>query len=171
MTGMQFCADCGTRLERRHEEQRERSFCPHCNRILYHSLKVGAGGLIELGGRLLLLQRAIEPFKRYWNLPAGYAEADEDPMHTVVREVREETGLDVLVDGLADVYFFADDPRGNGILIVYACHAVGGELTDTAEGMNAGFFDRESIPANLAGGGHDQAIRAWTQAASSADAT
>jgi len=79
----------------------------------------------------------------------------------VVREVYEETGIRVRVEELIDVYFFADDPRGNGILIVYKCRSVGGELTATAEGANPTFFAARDIPQNLAGGGHDQAILAW----------
>jgi ADP-ribose pyrophosphatase YjhB (NUDIX family) len=79
----------------------------------------------------------------------------------VVREVYEETGLRVGVEGLIDVYFFADDPRGNGILVVYRCRSVGGELTATVEGANPTFFAASDIPQNLAGGGHDQAILAW----------
>lgn len=163
--GMRFCPDCGTPLETRQFEHRQRRFCPRCGQIQYRQLKVGAGALVEQEGRLLLLQRTGEPFKRCWNLPAGYAEADEDPTETAVRETREETGLQVEVDSLVDVYFFADDPRGNGILIVYKCHIVGGELTASSEGTRPTFLASEQIPAELAGGGHDQAILAWQKRA------
>jgi len=158
---MKFCTRCGTALEWGESEQRQRPFCPQCRRIHYAQLKVGAGGLIEQNGRLLLLQRTAAPFEHCWNLPAGYAEVDESPLQTVVREVCEETGLCVEVEGLIDVYFFADDPRGNGILIVYRCWPIGGELTATAEGVNPTFFSAGDIPERLAGGGHDQAILAW----------
>ena len=83
------------------------------------------------------------------------------PPHTVIREVYEETGLQVEVDRLVDIYFFDDDPRGNGILVVYKCHPVGGHLIATGEGANPTFFAQSDIPSNLAGGGHDQAIGAW----------
>jgi len=90
---MKFCVHCGTVLEWRESEQRQRHFCPKCRQIHYVQLKVGAGGVIEQNGRLLLLQRTIAPFEHCWNLPAGYAEVDEHPYETAVREIREETGL------------------------------------------------------------------------------
>jgi 8-oxo-dGTP diphosphatase len=88
-------------------------------------------------------------------------ESDESPPQAVIREVNEETGLMVEVEELIDVYFFADDPMGNGILIVYKCRTVGGELNASAEGGNPTYFEGREIPGELAGGGHDQAILTW----------
>ena len=88
-----FCPTCSTLLDLLEFEGKQRLFCPKCKRISYRQLKVGAGALIERNGELLLLQRTTAPFQHCWNLPAGYAEADESPVQTVVREVREETGL------------------------------------------------------------------------------
>jgi len=158
---MTYCINCGTRLESIVYEGRERAFCSQCRRIQYRHLKVGAGALIEQDGRILLLQRNHEPFQGSWNLPAGYVEYDEDPAQTAVREALEECGLHVKVERLVDVYFFADDPRGNGILLVYKCQVIGGELIETAEGGQPTFFSRETIPENLSRGGHSQAIRVW----------
>ena len=160
---MKFCPNCGKALELREFERRQRFFCPLCQRIHYAQLKVGAGALVEQDGKLLLLQRTHAPFRHCWNLPAGYAEINESPPQTVIREVYEETGLLVEAESLVDVYFFADDPRGNGILIAYRCRAVGGELKETPEGVQPTFFAVGDIPENLAGGGHDQAIRAWQE--------
>lgn len=156
-----FCSRCGSALDSRPIEGRRRAVCSACGRIAYDQLKVGAGALIEREGRLLLVRRAHEPFKARWNIPAGYVEADEAPAQATIREVREETGLRVAVDQLADVYFFDDDPRGNGILIVYRCRVIGGTLTASTEATNPTFFTRDGLPAELAGGGHDRAIRAW----------
>lgn len=158
---VKFCTSCGTTLERKEFNRKYRIYCPRCHHIHYPHLKIGVGALIEQDGRLLLIQRTQMPFIRCWNLPAGYEEIDEDPHQTVVREVYEETRLCVEVKGLIDIYYFADDPRGNGILIVYKCQPVGGNLTATAEGINPTFFTADEIPKELSGGGHDQAIRAW----------
>ena len=158
---MKFCGNCGASLKGREFEHRTRLYCPECGQIHYDQLKVGAGGLIECNGKLLLLQRTKAPFEHCWNLPAGYVESDECPLLAVIREVNEETGLMVEVEELIDVYFFTDDPRGNGILIVYKCKSVGGELTASAEGDNPTYFEGHDIPGDLAGGGHDQAILTW----------
>jgi ADP-ribose pyrophosphatase YjhB (NUDIX family) len=124
---------------------------------------VGAGALIEQDGGLLLVRRTGDPLKGCWNLPAGYAEADEGPLETVVREVYEETGLRVEPEGLVDVYYFDDDPRGKGNLIVYECRPVAGAMRATREGADPTLFGAGDVPKDLAGGGHDQAIRAWRE--------
>ena len=156
-----YCVRCGARLEAKEIDQRQRLFCPRCGHVHYEQLKVGAGILIEREGCLLLLQRAHEPFLGCWNVPAGYSEADEHPAQTAVREAREETGLEVEVTRLEDIYFFDGDPRGNGLLILYRCRVIGGALSGSTEGVNPTYFPRDRIPEPLSGGGHDQAIRAW----------
>lgn len=50
----------------------------------------------DAAGRLLLIQRGHEPHAGLWSLPGGRIEAGESPEQAVVREVREETGLDVV---------------------------------------------------------------------------
>ena len=159
--GMGFCPHCGAALYVRMTEGRPRRVCSQCGCVHYEQLKVGAGALLERAGRLLLVRRTREPFRGCWNLPAGYVEADEPPEEAAVREVREETGLEVVAEGLAGVYFFADDPRGNGILIVYRGRETGGRLAASAEGAAPTFFAHHELPEALAGGGHDQAVLAW----------
>ena len=50
----------------------------------------------DAAGRLLLIQRGHEPHRGLWSLPGGRIEAGESPEQAVVREVHEETGLDVV---------------------------------------------------------------------------
>ncbi|MHB8457453.1 MAG: NUDIX hydrolase, partial [Acidimicrobiales bacterium] len=94
----------------------------------------------------------------------GYVESDESPSTAVVRETREETGIDIAVRDLAGVFYFDDDPRGNGTLIAYLCVVVGGVLLETDEAAEPTFFGADDIPQDdLAGAGHDQVIRSWVQ--------
>jgi 8-oxo-dGTP diphosphatase len=51
----------------------------------------------DAAGRLLLIQRGHDPHRGRWSLPGGRIEPGESPEQAVVREVREETGLDVRV--------------------------------------------------------------------------
>lgn len=47
--------------------------------------------------KILLIKRSTRPFVGYWALPGGRSELGEDVAQTVVREVKEETGLDVAI--------------------------------------------------------------------------
>ena len=51
--------------------------------------------VLDAAGRLLLIRRGHDPHRGLWSLPGGRIEAGESPEQAVVREVREETGLDV----------------------------------------------------------------------------
>ena len=159
-----FCARCGTMLERREVFGRERGVCPTCGWICYEHLKVGVCALVTDRGRLLLVRRGTEPFVGRWSLPAGYVESDESPTAAVVRETLEETGVEVTVGELAGVFFFDDDPRGNGLLIAYHCTGDADGLRETGEAREPTFFAPEDVPDDLAGAGHGQAIHSWVRA-------
>jgi ADP-ribose pyrophosphatase YjhB (NUDIX family) len=87
------------------------------------------GAVVRDGdGRLLLVRRARPPAAGTWSLPGGRVEPGEDDAAAVVREVREETGLDVAVGELVGT---VERSPGAGIVYVindYACDVVGGTL-------------------------------------------
>jgi ADP-ribose pyrophosphatase YjhB (NUDIX family) len=158
----QYCLNCGHRLETQIIENRERDVCPVCGRINYVQLKVTAGMLVVQASKLLLVQRAIEPWKGYWYLPAGYVENDETPIHAAEREAQEETGLEINAENLEDIYFYNDDPRGNGLLILYSGRVAGGKIKINSEAEEIRFFYPDEINSlKLAGGSHNIAIRDW----------
>jgi len=119
--------------------------------------------LARQAGMIVLVRRAHAPFAGHWGLPAGWVEGIEDPAAVAVRECHAQTGLDIELDRLFQIYFFDDEPRGNGILIVYLATVVGGELTGSAEG-EVGFFAPHALPEPILGGGHERALRDWVQA-------
>ena len=60
---------------------------------------VGVGGFIHKEGKVLLIRRKFEPNKGRWAPPGGLLEVGEDPEEAARREVREELGLEVEVEG------------------------------------------------------------------------
>jgi ADP-ribose pyrophosphatase YjhB (NUDIX family) len=90
-----FCSRCGGELISRLEGGRNRLACSRCGHLVFGRFSVGVGGLLTHEGRVLVVQRGHDPGKGRWTLPGGFAEEDESPDDAIVREVREETGLEV----------------------------------------------------------------------------
>ena len=74
---------------------------------------VGVGAVIVREGKIALIKRGNEPSKGKWAIPGGLVELGESPEQAVIRESREETGLDVESPRLVDVVSNVDfDEQG-----------------------------------------------------------
>jgi 8-oxo-dGTP diphosphatase len=101
----------------------------------------GVGALIICKGKMLLEKRQNEPGKGKWSIPGGLVELGENTEQTVIREVKEETGLEVEKPELIDVVDQASlDENGkvkyHFIIIDYFVKLKGGTLkaaSDAAE--------------------------------------
>jgi ADP-ribose pyrophosphatase YjhB (NUDIX family) len=98
--------------------------------------------LFDLEGRVLLCHR--RDFDA-WNLPGGGVESGELPSEAVIREVKEETGLDVVIERLVGVYGKAEKDE---LVFSFVCRAVGGALTTTDEADACQFFAPDQLPPN-----------------------
>ena len=63
-------------------------------------MKVIVGGIIEKNGKYLLVQEAKEKAYKKWNFPAGHLDFNESLKQGAIREIKEETGCDVELDGV-----------------------------------------------------------------------
>lgn len=99
-------------------------------------------------GEVLLIKRKNEPFKDCWALPGGFVEYGEKVEEATLREVKEETGLEVEIIKLHNVYSDPKrDPRGHTISIVYFCKIKGGKLKGSDDAKEARFFKfKEDMP-------------------------
>ncbi len=166
MEEYKYCPRCGHPLERRRIGDRERLVCPHCGFIFYVNPTPAAGTLVEDNGHVLLIRRAVPPRKGYWAFPAGYMEADESAEEAAIRETKEETGLDVALDALLNVYSFEDSMHQRGVLILYRAHVVGGTLQPGDDAEDARWFAPHELPPwhEIAFSTHRDALRRWLQA-------
>lgn len=94
---------------------------------------VGVGAVVVDQGRALVVRRATEPLKGEWSIPGGMLELGEKLREGIAREVKEETGLEVEVFDVLDVFdsIFPDrDGRTqyHYVLIDFLCRPVSGEL-------------------------------------------
>lgn len=157
-----FCPKCGTRLVVREVRGQELPACPACRFVVYRDPKVGAGILIEDDrGHVLLVRRRIDPGRGKWHIPSGFVDAGEHPQEAALREVREETGLDVTIDGLFGVYTYADDPRGEGIWLCYRGRVVGGQPKPADDVSEVAFFPPTELPHNIAFASTTAALADW----------
>ncbi len=142
-----YCPRCGgARLSMQHRFGRERLTCGTCGYIFFRDPKVGAGVFIEDAGRVLLIRRGVNPGMDLWCLPSGFIEHDEAPEVAAVREAFEETGLHVALGELMGLHSYLDPARGNGILILYRAHAVGGTLSAGDDAKEARYFAPAELP-------------------------
>lgn len=108
--------------------------------------KVGGGAAIfDDGGRLLLVERADDGT---WGLPSGYVDPGESPAETAVRETREETGVEVEVVDLVDVYHRPPGRFGPHSLVSvrYLCERRGGDLTTSHETTDVRYWELDEVP-------------------------
>lgn len=144
------CPLCSAALVRSPVEGRERVRCSACVFVLYENPACASAAVIlDERRRVLLVKRAIEPCRGQWALPAGYQEIDETPAETVVREVREETGLAIEVIALLDLLFVPEDLRKPANLAVYLCRPLGGELRAGDDVVETAWFELEALPEDL----------------------
>lgn len=85
--------------------------------------------IILCDNQIVLVRRRNEPYKDMLALPGGFVETGETVEEAVVREAREESGLDTVVLGLVGVYSNPGrDPRGPVVSICYLLKRTGGSL-------------------------------------------
>ena len=97
MEEFRFCPLCGTALAPLPAAHRDagRPACPAGHFVHYDNPAVTTFAYVaDPEGRFLALRRAHPPSLGEWDLPGGFVEAGEDPAAAIVREIREETGLE-----------------------------------------------------------------------------
>ncbi|HTK29173.1 MAG TPA: NUDIX hydrolase [Vicinamibacterales bacterium] len=141
-----FCPRCGGPLDRRIVKagEPERLVCGRCGFVFYLDPKIAVGTIIRAGrGQLVLVRRAIEPGYGRWVFPGGYVDRGEPLTVAAIREAREESGLDVRLDGLVNIYSYAGRAP---VIVVYAATATGGSLQADDECLEAALFGPDDIP-------------------------
>ena len=121
-----------------------------CNETGYQTPKLDTRAAVFKEGKILLVHEK----NGTWSLPGGWCDVLQSVRTNTVKEVKEETGLDVKA-----VRLIALQDRNKHNVPVYAygvckvfilCELIGGEFTENIETTEIAFFDVENLPANPA---------------------
>ena len=110
------------------------------------------GAVIREDGRILLVREVADSGR--WSLPGGWAEVNQSPSESVVREVLEESGFAVSVRKLAAVYDRSRHPHlpprpFHIYKLFFVCDIVGGEAQTSSETSEVAFFAEDEVPGDL----------------------
>jgi ADP-ribose pyrophosphatase YjhB (NUDIX family) len=129
----------------------------------YVTPKVGVGAVVFNDNDELLL---IERPSHHWLFPTGWADVGYAPAQVAVKEVREETGLDITPLRLIAVYDIRDllesKMAHHFYSLIFYCRLNGGQIKlRPHEALRAGFFARSALPAPLARAEQGWVDHAW----------
>lgn len=123
------CIACGARCATEEIAGGLRYRCPACGHTQYRNPAPAVAVLIADGGRFVLGRRESRSLGHgRWCLPCGYVEYEEDHLSAAVREVREETALEVRIDSILSVVTNYLQPEVHSLVTVLRASVIGGEL-------------------------------------------
>ena len=152
-----YCQRCGGALGEKRIEGMMRPHCLACGNVVFLDPKVAAVALVVDGDGLVMVKRGVEPEYGKWAFPSGYVDRGEVVEAAAMREVKEETGLDVELDELIGVYSLEGNPV---VLVVYSAHIVGGEVAVGHDALAVKTFKIDGLPA-LPFPHDEQMLRDW----------
>ena len=143
---VQYCRSCGAAVEYRvpgDGDTRERAVCPACGTVHYVNPLLVVGTVPYLGNKVLLCQRAIEPRRGKWTLPAGFMEMDETMAQGAARETDEEAGAAIEMGAL---FSALSVPRAGQVHVFYLARLRHDRFNPGAESLQARLFAEADVP-------------------------
>lgn len=139
---MKYCPECASVLESRYIDGAERKACvsPQCSFIHWDNPVPVVAALIEYQGKIVLARNVLWP-DGIFSLVTGYLEKSEAPEEAVIREVKEELGLDGKVQEFIGCYSLIEK---NQLVLAYWVVATG-EFTIGDEIAEAKLLSREDL--------------------------
>jgi 8-oxo-dGTP diphosphatase len=124
--------------------------CPSCGFVHYaNSVPAVAALVTDESGRLLLARRAHEPDAGLWDTPGGFLDEGEEPQVGLVRELREEAGVEIEIGDFFGMYLDRYGPGAdatNVLNLVWRAAIVGGELEAADDVSELRWFAPDALP-------------------------
>lgn len=107
--------------------------------------RLGCAVLVQDGDRLLLGERAKEPFRGKWVIPGGGVRFLENFEQAAAREIQEEAGIDIELQGVVDVQEIVTPPDEHRVVVYCSARYKSGELRAGSDLSAARFFTRAEL--------------------------
>lgn len=117
--------------------------CNNCGFISYQNPKIIVGCFPIWKNEVMLCRRGIEPRLGFWNLPGGFMELNETIEMGAVREMKEETGVDVKIIGLHSIFSV---PQVNQLHLHFLAELVNLDYKLTPESTEIKLFNKRNTP-------------------------
>ncbi|MGH8595796.1 MAG: NUDIX domain-containing protein [Gammaproteobacteria bacterium] len=155
---MKYCPQCGHLLRRIEIAGRQRDTCmdPGCGFVNWNNPVPVVAGIVEWNNQVILVRNVGWP-ANWYGLITGFLEAGEMPEEAIVREIKEEIGLDAELRSYVGMYEFY---RKNQLLICYHLTVESGEVRYPPDEIaDYKWVSLEAVRPWTAGTGH--ALRDW----------
>jgi len=107
------------------------------------SPRLAVDAVVVTKSGVVLVKRKNPPFRGRWALPGGFVRYGESVEKAILREVEEETGLKVKIEGIVGVYSDPGrDPRGHVVSICFRARPTGGRLAAGSDAAEVGVFSK-----------------------------
>jgi len=122
-------------------------FVRSINKLAKKTTFLTVDAIIIQKDEIVLIKRRDEPFRGCWAFPGGMVEYNECVETAVVREAKEETGLDVKIEKLFNVYSAPGrDPRGHSVSVCFICRSIGGSMQADTDSEEVRLFKLSALP-------------------------
>ena len=141
LTNYNFCPRCGTKLK----QNGDSLHCQQCNFEIYANPAPTTTVFVIQNNQVLLAKRKINPKKGTWDSPGGFVETGESIEAGAIREMKEETNLDIKI-----VKIFGSHPdlydNKPTVTIGVLAEIIGGKLTPGDDVASLHWVDLDKIP-------------------------
>lgn len=146
LQAFRYCPLCATELTVKEKGGKLRPSCPSCRFTHFANPPLGAIVVVIDKGKMLLVLRGRGAIRSgFWAPPGGHVDAGDGVRETAVREVAEETGLEVSLGELLAVETNWEDPR-TAVTVWFGASLVGGKLAPADDAVDAGWFSADEFP-------------------------